>query len=348
MLHRLFLFGVLLYSAFSSPTFARPDDSTGIGGLVQSMFGPSQPKIGLIGAFDAQAKNDGGVTQSTYNVHVLRFYLRGSAGNRFSYVYQADLNGTVQTLDLKFTCRITDWLKADGGQFKPAFGKEFLLNEANLPFVERSVAAQAASPGRQRGIQLTGSDAGGIVAASAGLFSGNGISSPSDPKISLLTGKLRLVPAGGSTSPLQTELSASIMYTRDNADLSAIQLIRNDRLVWNGQARIGYGDVWTEAEYANASSDNIRTANSVYCNAGWKFIPEAEVIGRFDWKMNYWMFDSTAGDFLRTPGGITRKVVLGMNWYPSTGIKLQADYERDQTEGINSAFLNVQYSINDQ
>jgi hypothetical protein len=238
----------------------------------------------------------------------------------------------------------------DAGQFKPAFGKEFLYTEARLPFVYRSAAAVAINPGRQRGVQLTGTGLDGRVSAFAGVFSGNGITSTSDPKLSLFTGKVRIVPleqtVGSNT--LQTELSGSALYTEDNADISAIQLIADNRFIFNGQIRISCGNLWTEAEYANASSNNVRTTNSLYCDLGWKIDPGVELIGRFDWKMNYWNYDSTARVFNRIPDGICRKYILGTNWYPATELKIQLNYERDQTYRWNSAYLNVQYSINDQ
>ncbi len=330
-------------------TLQAQDDSSSLADLITSVTGKNQPRIGLIGSIDAEIRGSDTSTLSSYNVHVLRFYLRGSAGSRFSYVYQADLNGTAQTLDLKFTYKPADWLAIDAGQFKPVFGRDFLRPLSRLSFIYRSAAILALNPGRQRGVQITGTLPGNRLSAIAGVYSGNGITGASDSRISLFGGKIRATPAGTDGKPgLFAEVSGSTMYSNDDADLSTIPLLEHDRLLFNGQIRVAYDDVWTETEYGFALSNGIKTIDAIYYDLGWKIDPEWEIQGRFDMHMLFWMHDDNSGVYVRNPDGIDRRYLAGINWYPSETLKLQLNYERSQTHASNAGYLNVQYAVNDQ
>jgi phosphate-selective porin len=72
-----------------------------------------------------------------------------------------------------------------------------------------------------------------------------------------------------------------------------------------------------------------------------------EVTGRFDWSANYYkeVYMNPLWQYIFTRD-ITRKYLLGVNYYPIDHIKLQLDYERDYTHKANSAWLNCQYAIN--
>jgi hypothetical protein len=88
----LILFLIVPVLLCTIPAQGHSDDSTSVTGFVQTLFGSNQPKIGLISSFDTEIKDNGTISLSTFNIHVLRFYLRGSVESRFSYVYQAELN----------------------------------------------------------------------------------------------------------------------------------------------------------------------------------------------------------------------------------------------------------------
>jgi hypothetical protein len=344
-----FLFIVLL--TVPSILSARPDgkDSSSVDGVIQSLFGNNQPRIGLITSVDAEARYKDDATLSSFNIHVLRLYLRGSVNPHFAYVYQAELNGSAKTLDLKFTWRPLDWLSVDAGQFKPAFGKEFLQTEARIPFVNRSLAAQTISPGRQRGVQANSSFVDGSLDASIGAFSGNGITDASDKRISLYSAKVHIVPGGiHATGDLRSEFSGSIMITNDAEDINTIPLPGKNRMIVNGQMRTGYQAVWLETEYAIAASGGDKTLESVYGDIGWKAADDWEVLGRFDWTASYRTAAGTPLVYTWKPVIMGRKYIAGANWFPLKELKLQLNGEYDQALSTGGAYLNVQYAVNDR
>jgi hypothetical protein len=325
------------------------DDSSSVSSMLSSFFAGAQPTIGLIASFDAEARYKDDATLSSFNIHVLRLYLRGSVNPKFSYVYQAEMNGAVKTLDLKFSWKPLAWLTIDAGQFKPAYGKEFLLTEARTPFIYRSLAAQTISPGRQRGAQATCSFSDGMLDVAVGAFSGNGITDASDKRISLLNGKIRVVPGGAHASgDLRSEFSGSVMSSNDAEDISTIPLPEHQRILVNGQARIGYRDIWLESEYAIAESGGDKTLESVYGDIGWKAASDLELLGRIDWTASYRAASSIPGIYSWKPVVLGRKFLGGINWYPAKELKLQANGEYDHAAGTYGAYVNVQYALNDR
>ena len=114
-----------------------PKDSASIGAVLQSVFGKEGPNLGFVGQFDAEMKDGHSKTSSTFSTHLLRFYLYGSFGEKFAYVFQGDMKGGYQQLDLKFSYTLNDHLRIDAGQFKAPFGKEYLINDAKILFVNR-------------------------------------------------------------------------------------------------------------------------------------------------------------------------------------------------------------------
>ena len=317
-------------------------DTASFADAIEIFLGRNQPKIGLLAQFGADATNDGGKTKSHFSVRNLRLYLSGSFEEKFFYVFQGDMNGGYQLLDLKFSYVLNDNIRIAGGQFKAPFGYENLKNDANLLFVNRSTAARTIGAFRQVGIQIQGTVLEKRLSGALGIFNGQGIGGAAfDSKISLLVGNLRGIPinVGQGSSQFQVDVGGSITYSRDGEDLPGVIFIRKDKYLLGANARVAYGDYWSEAEYVMAGSNSTKTADGLSADLGHRFDPHWEIAGRLDLTNSY-----------HPPGYIgqfaNRKYLVGINWYPGKLVKIQLDYERDQTNRINSGLLNIQYAVN--
>ncbi len=317
-------------------------DTTSLADAVEAFFGRNQPKIGLLAQFGADATNDGAKTKSRFSIPNLRVFLSGSFEGKFLYAFQGDVNGGYQLLDLKFSYLLSDNVRITGGQFKAPFGHEFLKSDANLLFVNRSRAARTIGTFRQVGVQIQATVLEKRLSGTLGVFNGQGIGAAAfDDKISLLVGNLRGIPinVGQGSSRFQIDVGGSFAYSRDEDDLPGVIFIKTDKYLLGGNARVAYGDFWSEGEYLMAGSNRTKTTEGFYADLGHRFDSHWEFAGRFERTTFY----PAAGVVSQNPD---RKYLFGINWYPGKLVKIQLDYERDQTNRINSGFLNIQYAVN--
>lgn len=317
-------------------------DTASLADAVEAFLGKNQPKIGLLAQFGADATNDGGRTKSHFSIRNLRLYLSGSFEEKFFYVFQGDVNGGYQLLDLKFVYLLNDNIRIAGGQFKAPFGYEYLKNEANLLFVNRSSAVRTIGAFRQLGVQIQVTSFEKRLSATLGLFNGQGTGAGAfDNKISLLVGNLRGIPikVGQGGSQFQIDVGGSIAYSRDQEDLPGVSFIKNDKFLLGVNARVAYGDFWSEAEYLMSGSNRTKTAEGFYADLAHRFNSHLEIATRFE-RTNFYPSPGSAGQIA------DRKYLFGINWYTGKLIKIQFDYERSQINRINSGFLNIQYAVN--
>jgi hypothetical protein len=208
----------------------------------------------MLAQFDAELLTSNFAPTSAFNIHLLRIYLSGTVEERFNYMYQGDLNGGYQTLDLKFSYRLSDHLKIDVGQFKVGFGKEYLRNDARLLFVNRSTVATHIGPFRQQGFQINGNWFEKRLNLSTGAFGGSG--TRADRNISLFVANANIVPLLSTDQPhVLLNLGGSIAYANDEEDLSSLSYI-DHKILWSANIHFEYEDCWVESEFDGFSYKN--------------------------------------------------------------------------------------------
>jgi hypothetical protein len=334
-----------LFAIFASAQ-DRSEDSTGLKDIVQSFLGMNQPKLGFMAQFAGEVSDNGHYTTSAFTIRNLRMYFTGSVGEHFKYFFQGSLNQSFEMLDLKLSYIFDEHLRIDGGRFKTPFGVEYLVNDAKLLFVKRSTVASTIGTFRKYGVQTQSSLLDKRVTLTAGAFNGEN-SYPK--KVSLFIGKVHTIPIKfGEVMPdFQFEAGGSIVYTSKYADLPSFIFYKNSHILLSSDAKLIYDKYWLEGEYFAATSNRTKTIDGFYFDAGGKIISELEVIARFDWSAKYLKlaYENYTWQWIYTKD-ISRKYLIGVNYFPLNHVKLQLDYERDYTLKINSAWVNCQYAIN--
>ncbi|MBI5476741.1 MAG: hypothetical protein HY964_08415 [Ignavibacteriales bacterium] len=315
--------------------YSQDEDSTNFVNVINSLLGRNQPKLGFMSQFAAELKNDGKNTTSEFTIRNLRLYFTGSATDNFSYYFQGNLNGTFSLLDLKLMYKLNDHFRIDAGRLKTPYSVEYLRSDARLIFVNRSTAANNINPFRQLGAQVNGSFVDKKILFTAGVFNGDNILKKN---ISLFVGRILFTPIKKEENEmgLQLELGGSTAYTKEEDDFSSLPFYGKNHNLNGLYSRIIFKDFWFEGEYLNAVSNSQKTREGFALDIGRKINTEIEAAVRFDWYAKYpkWIYD------------ISRKYIAELNYYPFKEIKLQLNYERDQTLEVNAGYLNFQYAIN--
>ena len=308
---------------------------------MSSFLGLNQPKPGLIAQFSTEVSDDGSNTRTEFMIRNLRLYITGTAGEKFSYLFQGNINGKYELLDIRMSYEISKIFRVNFGRLKTPFGTEFLKNDAKLTFVSRSMNASYIGTLRQYGLQLGTSLADNRIHITTGMFNGGG---GLPPKISLLAGKINTVPVKKNLngSHLQIDLGGSTAFTGNKEDLPDFIFVDKNHLLYGAHARVIYGSYWLEGEYNAASSNNRKTIEGFACDLGRKFGNAWEAAARFDWMERYSVLYSTL-----IHEKTQKKFILGVNWYPIRNIKIQFNLERNKSSGtIHSGYINFQYAIN--
>ena len=335
---------ICIFATFASAQ-EQSEDSTGLKDVVQSFLGLNQPKLGFMAQFAGEVSDDGHNTTSAFTIRNLRMYFSGSVGEHFKYFFHGSLNQNFEMLDLKLSYVFDENFRVDGGRFKTPFGVEYITNDVRLPFIKRSSVGLTIGTYRKYGVQFQGSLIDKRITATVGAFNGE-YSSPK--KISLLIAKVHTIPIleNELLPDFQLEGGGSIAYSNKPNDLPFI-FYRNDHILFSADTKLKYNRYWISGEYFAATSNRHLTLDGFYLDAGATINSEFEVIGRFDWSAKYLksVYQNYRWQYIYT-NDISRKYLIGMNYYPLNHVKLQLDYERDYTLKINSAWLNCQYAIN--
>lgn len=321
-------------------------DSTSLKDVVKTFLGLDQPKIGFIGQVAGEISDNGKNTTSAFTIRNIRLYLSGTAGEHFAYVFQGDMNGSYFLLDLKFSYIFDEHFRIDGGKFKTPFGMEYPRNDAKLLFVKHSTAASTIGTFRKYGAQVQSSWLDKRVVLTAGAFNGD-YSVPK--KVSLFVGKAHTIPikSGEVLTDFQLETGGSIAYTENEDDLTSYTYFKNNHILSAINLKMKYDSYWIEGEYFAATSNRNRTQDGFYIDAVGQIGTDWEIAGRFDWSAKYhkMVYQNNILQWILSTE-ISRKYLVGINYYPLSHVKLQLDYERDQTLKINSGWLNCQYAVN--
>jgi phosphate-selective porin len=329
----IIIFSIILI--FWNGVYSQEDDSTSFVHVINSLLGRNQPKLGFMSQFAAEVKDNGKNTTSEFTIRNLRMYFTGSAGENFSYYFQGNLNGTFSLLDLKLMYKLDDHFRIDAGRLKTPYSVEYLRNDARISFTSRSTVASTIGPFRQYGVQLNGSFIEKKIQFTAGAFNGD---NSVKKNISLFVGRALFTPIkkDDNDHAIQLEISGSMAYTKQEDDFTSLPFYDKNHLLLGGYTRFTFEDYWLESEYLNSNSDNLKTREGFFIDLGRKFCTNWELIGRFDWFAKY----------PQRMYQISRKYIGGINYYPFKEIKIQFNYERDQTNKTNAAYLNFQYAVN--
>lgn len=125
-----------------------------------------------------------------------RLNLRGNFGREWAFKIESDFGantvGASSGLRAQLTDAYVDWTPHAAaqirlGQFKTPFGWEQLMPDTQNPFAERPLANDRLTVGRQIGLGLSGSIAGGRVDYSVGAFNGNGVNTSNNDNNDFMT-----------------------------------------------------------------------------------------------------------------------------------------------------------------
>lgn len=92
--------------------------------------------------------------------------------------------------------RVTDWFHTKAGQFKTPFGLQENTSSGKLQFVERSLASEEFTHGRDLGFMIWGEEAGEHLVYKVGVFNGDSDNNLNANKDVLLGTQLFLTPLG--------------------------------------------------------------------------------------------------------------------------------------------------------
>lgn len=148
--------------------------ATDRGYAVASADAANRLRVGALLHFDSRVFFDdgGGIVNTTFLLRRVRPFIEGTLAKHFSYQFVPEFGGsTVTILDANLTTDLTDAWQLKVGKFKTPLGLEVLQSDAATSFTERSILSTML-PGRDLGVQLGTTFAGGRVVWTAGIFNG--------------------------------------------------------------------------------------------------------------------------------------------------------------------------------
>jgi phosphate-selective porin OprO/OprP len=124
-----------------------------------------------------------------------------AGGNMFypwmQYFTQITLEGTSTGLrDAYIEAAYYDWAKPRIGQYKVPFDREFLTSAFNLELIDRSIASNAFSLGRDIGVQVSGKFLQNQLAYAVGMFNGSGANQVNQDQNFMYVGRMVYTPFG--------------------------------------------------------------------------------------------------------------------------------------------------------
>ena len=285
-------------------------------------------------------------------VYDVRLALAGVVGRVFDYrlgvEYDRDDAG-IDLLDAIISFPLGGTLEGDLGGFRSPVSREATADKERLPFVERSQSALALAPGRQLGLQLSGSALDTRLEFAGGLFNGNGLRLENDDKSFLVAGRASFNNVGEIEFPEEFvfEIGASAAWSRDSAlvvlpvegrtspgpdarRLVSIDEFEGDRLIWGADVRFAY-EGWTlAAEYLRADYDpepggfGPAGVDGLHADGATVDLRHA-LWGFFDVGARYDVFTPALG-FGGAPPEASRFVVLGLGVAPGLFARVGLQY----------------------
>jgi phosphate-selective porin len=251
-----------------------------------------------------------------------RINVGGRFVEEFNFRAELELAGSLADttgLRAQLTDAYLNWNRFDAanirvGQFKTPFGFEQLYADPKLYTIERSMASDRLTPGRQIGVQVGGDAWYERISYAAGIFNGNGTNSNFNDNDRFLTaGRFSVVPFSGRLFDNPARWSAGVDGFR-TADSNATFNGRRRGFGVDTEVEVGRLELWAEALRTTFDPKIGASSRSSgrYAQAAFYLLPERlQVVGRHE--------SLDAG----------RESTLGVNYYfRQHDLKLQIDMLR--------------------
>ena len=317
---------LLLYLSFQDYAIAQivvqpagKEVSLKIGGLVQV-----QADIG--------DKGDGRFTTADDRIYLRRARLNavGKFLEEFDFKLEVDASGSLgnnPTISSNLRVQLTDayinWNKYSranirGGQFKTAYGYEQIYLDPRLYTIERSLANDRLTLGRQIGVQANGDFLEKRLSYGTGIFNGNGFNTTANDNDSFLVlGRVTGVPF--QRGNLSVNLGGNIFHSEDTdlaqqADLGLPNLLFTGTRLGEGvdsQFRFGPLEIWAEYLRVRFEPEESPTfedfvADGWYTQVSYMIIPQKlMLVGKYE----------TFDPITRSGGNETDTWTAGANYY---------------------------------
>ncbi|MCC5023864.1 MAG: carbohydrate porin [Candidatus Synoicihabitans palmerolidicus] len=258
--------------------------------------------------------------------------LRGDLGHDFSFTLEAELSSGSSGEKSGHTPRLTDayvaWALAEDfkvqiGQFKSPFGRAQLGSNTKFPLIERPLASDRLTVGRQVGVALMGQVGESIpLAFNIGIFNGTGANKSFTVNSQFMTAG-RVVAQLWQQNQNNWEVAANAFHY-DPSQVGSAQ-----RVGWGLDTRIKLGAFTTEAEYLRSEYDE--PGSPEYRAEGWWISTQWQGV------VHYGVYDS----FTNLPGDASLLLTLGVHYLLSgDDIKLSLNYlHGDASLGIGDRLL---------
>lgn len=274
--------------------------------------------------------------ENGYSIANMRLNIGGTLDAGFSYFFQTNFIGGRSILDARLSYALSRALTVDLGQFKSPFSAEFLINAANIDFINRAQAVTALAPGRQVGLQLRGKTNDSRLTYMVGMFNGNGIApSGNNDDNFLLGGRVTLYPAIQKRSDTDMlEIGANLAYSDEDggpflgrrtymgADFRFVQ----ESLLLSGEILRGVFD------FAGLTPVLVKPWG-LHLTTGYSVSPKTQVLVRLD------HFDPG------TDADSSTLIVLGLNHWPTGPTEVQVNFILPTAQGLENAQLLVNGQI---
>lgn len=286
-------------------------------------------RIKLSGWAQARYTNAVGTTNSL-ELRRARLAVDGNPTPRVAYKVQIDGVRSPVLLDARLDYNYRPYAKVTVGQFKIPFSQENLVSSRDLIPIERSLVGLALVPGRDTGsngrdigAQLAGNivrgDGRPLFDYAVGIFNGAGINTRDDNRRKDAAARLVVHPFAG--------LSLAGDYY--NGASGAKELSRERAGVEFAYVRKLYS---LRGEYIWGHDDRV-PKYGWYTQFAYRLRPRWEALARFD-----------TYDPKRHAGkDVTNTYLVGVNWYLSNGVKLQANYglvDQEARTNLTNLFLS--------
>jgi phosphate-selective porin len=293
-------------------------------------------RVKLSGWAQTRFTNGTGLTNDTVELRRARLAVDGNLAPRVAYKMEIDAVRSPVLLDARLDYSWRPFAKVTVGQFKIPFSQENLDSDRDTTFVERSLVGLSLVPGRDTGNngRDDGAQLGGSVARSdgrpildyaVGIFNGAGIDRRDDNRRKDGVGRLVVHPFAG--------LSLAGDYY--NGATGATNVSRERADVEFAYTRKLYS---LRGEYIWGHDGPVRKYGW-YSQFAYRFQPKWEALARFD------TFDPQR----HAGGDVTKTYLVGVNWYLSKWVKLQANYglvdEEARAELTNLILSQVQFQF---
>jgi hypothetical protein len=248
-------------------------------------------------------------------------------------------------LDVKLTVPVVPELEVSVGQFKSPFSREFLLYKSDIQFVERSQAVLALAPGRQIGLELSGSALDTRLWYGAGMFNGNGRTLSNDNGGFLWVGRALFNTIGDIEfyEDLVVQVGVNAAFSRDSAvdvslagDLGPPPIdaasYEGDRFLWGFDAEVSYRGFFANGEYIQGRFSPSQVQGGVLLPTD----PETQVAAGFYIEGGYSLWGAIEGllrydqyspaDAAVTVDPKSEFLLAGINIYPGFFAKIGMQY----------------------